>query len=289
MAPPAQPRARPERAVTVFPGPGGGCGEARSPRILRAVPRERLGELLLRSGVLTQAQLVAALRDHARTGVRLGQILVDHGMVEEATLYDALSKMTGLERFNLRTAILERTALGFVTAEWAAEHGVVPFKVDSAQRVLQAAVLDPTNLKPIDELAFRSGMRVKMLVASETELQRIVRHHFHGEPLDRDARNVRRPDGRRKTSDIEPESIILGMDVLRDEIQKQHFEGEPPSAPAATAIVDDPDRSALLVLKPIFDAQEEAARTLRAIFELCVSRGVIGREEYFERLSRAQD
>src|SRR5688572_17092503 len=119
--------------------------------------------------MLKQGQLIQALRDQARTGVRLGQILVDHGMVEEATLYDALAKITGLERFNLRTAILEKSALKLVTADWALEQGIVPYKVDVQHRTLHAAITDPTNLKPIDELTFKLGLKIKLFIASETE------------------------------------------------------------------------------------------------------------------------
>lgn len=270
---------------------------------LASVARERLGELLLRSGVLTQAQLVTALREQARTGVRLGQILVDHGMVEEATLFDALANTASLERFNLRTVILERSALNLVTAESAVTQGIAPFKVDVQQRTLHVAITDPTNLKAVDELAFRMGLKIRMFVASETEIQRVVRHHFHGEPLDRDPRNVNRPGGPQRANDIDESQILHGMDVLRDEVLKQQptpvprAQTPPPMAmamampapmpPRPAAI--DLERGVLSQLKPVFDAQEEAARVLRVIFELCVQRGIIGREEYMERLKRAPD
>jgi hypothetical protein len=245
-----------------------------------------LGELLLRSGVLTQAQLVSALREQARTGVRLGQILVDHGLVEEVTLYDALAKMTGLDRFNLRTVILERSSLNLVTGDWARENGMIPFKVDVQSRTLHLAVTDPTNLKPVDDLAFRLGLKTKLFVASETELERVVRHHFHGDPLDRDPRSARRPGGpQRATGDIEDSQIMRGMDVMRDEVLKQ----QKPSWEDPSLHGMDLERAVLAQLKPIFDAQEEAARALRAIFELCVARRIIRREEYLERLQRTPD
>jgi hypothetical protein len=248
------------------------------------VARERLGELLLRSGVLTQGQLVAALREQSRTGVRLGQILVDHGLVEEATLYDALAKMTNSDRFQLRTALLEKSALNLVNAEFANEHGLIPFRVDVHHKVLHIAMTDPTNLKPVDELSFRLGLKIKIHIASETEIQRIVRHHFFGDPLDRDPRNVNRPGApRRTTGDIDPSSILRGMDKLRDEILSQ---GKPSWEDSSS--VTEEDRGALMQLKPIFDTQEEAARALRAIFELCVARGLIRREEYLERLRKAE-
>jgi hypothetical protein len=229
---------------------------------------------------------VTALREQARTGVRLGQILVDHGLVEEVTLYDALAKMTSLDRFNLRTVILERSALNLVTGDWALDNGVVPFKVDTQARTIHIAVTDPTNLKPVDDLAFRLGLKTKTFVASETELERVVRHHFYGEPLDRDPRSARRPGGpQRETADIDESQIIRGMDSMRDEVlnTKTPPSGDPPLASG------DPELAALAQLKPIFDAQEEAARALRAIFELCVARGIIRREEYLDRLKRAPD
>jgi type IV pilus assembly protein PilB len=244
------------------------------------VARERLGEILLRSGVLTQGQLVSALREQARTGVRLGQILVDHGMVEEVTLYDALAKMTNLERFQLRTALLEKSALNLVTPELALENGLIPFRADQTTKTLHIAIVDPTNLKPVDELSFRLGFKTRLQIASETEIQRIVRHHFYGDPLDRDPRNVHRASGPRRTGDIDPSSILRGMDKLRDEILQQ-------SRPDADDVhKSEEDVAALARLKPIFETQEEAARALRAIFELCVSRGIIRREEYLERLKK---
>jgi hypothetical protein len=278
------------------------------------VARERLGELLLRLGVLTQAQLVSALREQARTGVRLGQILVDHGYVEEATLYDALARNTSLERFNLRTATLEKTAINLVTADWALEHGILPFKVDVQARTLYLALTDPTNLKPVDELSFRLGLKVKLVIASETELERIIRHHFHGQALDRDPRSARRPGQKQRTGDIDESVIMRGMDVMRDEVLKQsafddgsQFPGggmptnDIPQTPPTTGTIPPPapmpvngelsdeERAVLAQLKPIFDAQEEAARALRVIFELCVSRGIIGRDEYLERLKKTPD
>jgi type IV pilus assembly protein PilB len=230
---------------------------------------------------------VSALREQARTGVRLGQILVDHGLVEEVILYDALAKMTGLDRFNLRTVILERSALNIVNGDWAVDHGVVPFKVDVQARTLHVAVTDPTNLKPVDDLAFRLGLKIKLFVASETELERVVRHHFHGQALDRDPRSVRRPSApQRHTAEIDDSTIMRGMDSMRDEVLKsEKHVWDDPSTPG----IADEERALLSQLKPIFDAQEEGARALRAIFELCVARGIIRREEYLERLKRTPD
>lgn len=229
-----------------------------------------MGELLLRSGVLTAEQLDLGLREQARTGVRLGQILVDHALIEEVTLYDALAHMLKMDRFDLRTAILDKNAMNTVTSQYATEKGLIPFRIEAQNRAIHVAISDPTNYPLIDELTFKLGYRVKLHVASETEVQRIIRHHFHGDTLDRDPKNVNRPSGKRQTGDLDPETLEVQMDRQ-----------------PVVETLGDPEARALAELQPLLDTQDESARVLRGIFELCVARGIISRQEYLERLRRA--
>jgi hypothetical protein len=55
-----------------------------------SISREPLGQKLIRSGVLTEGQLMKALDANAQSGARVGQILVDNGWVTEQQLQSAL-------------------------------------------------------------------------------------------------------------------------------------------------------------------------------------------------------
>ncbi len=57
------------------------------------------------------------------------------------------------------------------------------------------------------------------------------------------------------------------------------------AGPGSPAAPDPALEAALLALRPAFDGQQDAVRSLHAIFELCVARGVITREEYLARLA----
>ncbi|MGB9893305.1 MAG: hypothetical protein ACPLRA_02750, partial [Candidatus Saccharicenans sp.] len=57
--------------------------KAYSEEFQKVVMGRRLGELLLRDGVIAQEQLAAALRKQKRTGETLGEILVAEGLVDE--------------------------------------------------------------------------------------------------------------------------------------------------------------------------------------------------------------
>lgn len=63
--------------------------------------RLRVGELLLRKGLITEEQLEEALREQARTGKRLGDILVEKGFIEreilEKVLREYRASLEGLE------------------------------------------------------------------------------------------------------------------------------------------------------------------------------------------------
>ncbi len=244
--------------------------------------RPRLGDILVRSGLLSNEQLEFALREQSRSGVRLGQILVDYGMIEESKLYDALARMTGMPRLSLLTIEIDRHAANMTDSESALRHGMLPVARDQRAKILVVAVTDPTDVLPLDEIAFRTGFRVRAVLGSETEVGRLIRHHFFGEPLKRDTGDLFTRPGHPTTGRIEIEDrmIIRGMESMRNELQ----------GTSSIDLIDQHDeREALAMLKPIFDAQQEAARTLKAIFDMCVARGIIDPGEYFERLRSIPD
>jgi hypothetical protein len=248
----------------------------------RDVTRPRLGDILVRSGLLTKEQLDFSLREQARSGVRLGQILVDHGMVEESKLFDALARMTGMPRLSLQTIEVDRVAANMVDSDWAQRHGMIPVARDLRAKTMVVAVADPTDVVPLDELAFKTGYRIRSVLGSETEVGRLIRHHFFNEPLKRDTGDLFFRPGHPTTGRIEiQDSLILhGMEEMRNEVQGTQTDD---------LIREQNEREALTGLKPVFDSQQEAATMLKAIFELCVARGIIQPEEYFSRLRDMPD
>ena len=78
-----------------------GTGSARLRPIRGEVTADRstwlpLGELLVERRLLSQRQLELALQEHARTGRRLGEVLVAFGFVSEQALATTLLEQVGL-------------------------------------------------------------------------------------------------------------------------------------------------------------------------------------------------
>ncbi len=206
----------------------------------------RLGDLLVRMGVLTQPELDHAISLQVRHRVPLGQILVDHGLASEDRVLDALAQVSRLPRLDLRTVHIDPAAHRWSTQEWTEQHMVVPIAVDRIQRTMTVVISDPTDVGPLDELAFRTGLKVVPLLGSDREVLHIHRHLFHGGELARDRRAVLRPGqvDPREAGAMDAPEVLHGMDALRDHLQRASG-APPPPAISAAAVLASPGYGAL--------------------------------------------
>jgi len=137
----------------------------------------RLGEVLIQSGIIDDAQLKAALDAQLIYGGHLGTCLVELGFVEVDLLAGVLSK-----QFSVAPADRERIlkidplVIGTLPAALVVKHQVIPF--DLKERVLHVAMVDPRNLLALDELSFASGYKVETWIAPEILVHRAMEHYY---------------------------------------------------------------------------------------------------------------
>lgn len=244
----------------------------------------RLGELLVQAGALTPEKLERALHEQAKTKQRLGRILVDHHLITESEMVDALARVTGLPRLDIATVEVEPTGMRSLIDSFTAEReGVVPLHSDPKRRALVVAVADPTNVVPLDDLAFRSSLRVEAVLGTGPEIEHLINHVFHNVALDREfTHRMRQHEHQRPVVEtVQP----LAEDLLiPDELAARPEPPLPfPTAPVEVAMDTEPSLSELF--GPMLMVQENLARELQAVFELLVEKGWMTREQYLERLS----
>lgn len=129
----------------------------------------RLGEILISKGALTQDGLRSGLDASRRNGGRLGTWLVRLGLVNEATLLEALSQQTGCpvaRALELATASPEVRALLPPTA--ARRYLVVAFNKQG--RTLDVAMATPNDLMIVEELGRLTSLVIRPHVATEAAL-----------------------------------------------------------------------------------------------------------------------
>ena len=143
------------------------------------------GDLVRKSGLLPPDRLAFALEEEKRTGFRLGQILVDHGFASETELFDAIADASGQRRLDMSTAQVDLEVALQIDPEWALDHRMMPLSVDEQEREVIVATTDPTQSALLADVAGRFGAMATPVVATESELGRLIRHAYFSEPLDR--------------------------------------------------------------------------------------------------------
>lgn len=131
--------------------------------------RDRLGELLLRAGVIDEAQLADSLEYQALHGGKIGQVLVRNLVVDEDVIARTLAEQKGLEFVSLSLYPIDREATSLVPSRLARRLGVIPigFRDDT----LLLAMSDPLDVEAIDDVSLRTGRQITPVVATATQIE----------------------------------------------------------------------------------------------------------------------
>ena len=129
----------------------------------------RLGELLIKKNLLTQAQLEEALQAQVIFGGTLGTILIEMGLITENVLAEILANLLNIPclKPNQLENIPEHV-INIISPELAEKHKVVPVSVNGKKLTL--AMESPHDLKSIDEISFRTGYIIQPILALEVRL-----------------------------------------------------------------------------------------------------------------------
>ena len=136
----------------------------------------RLGELLVRGGVVTREQLNEALEKEKKNGSNVIQELVRLGFTTEDRLTQFLASQFGIERVALEDAEISESVFSLIPAGLIQKHQIIPLKLFGS--TLTVAMADPTNLIVINELQFITGYGVRAVLASSSEIKKVLERRY---------------------------------------------------------------------------------------------------------------
>ncbi|MEM7540259.1 MAG: GspE/PulE family protein [Pseudomonadota bacterium] len=128
----------------------------------------RLGDLLVDNGVISNAQLEEALQAQKSSGRKLGRILVENGYVAEDELLNLLSAQLNVPVIDLLHYQFEPEVVQLIPEIQARRFRVLALK-DQGDSVL-VAMSDPTNIFAFDELQRILARPIEMAVCREADL-----------------------------------------------------------------------------------------------------------------------
>jgi hypothetical protein len=127
-----------------------------------------IGDLLLREGLITNAQLEMALAHQRQTEKPLLRILAESGALEETKRLNFFKRQFGIPLVSLAAHSIDPLLYTYIPASIARKHHLVPIKLDRDGLVV--AMEDPSDLVLLDNLKEIVGIRVKPVVAMSDEI-----------------------------------------------------------------------------------------------------------------------
>ena len=137
---------------------------------------DRLGEILLREGLVTREQLAQALAEQKNTKHRLGYVLVKLGLVQELEITKVLARQYRMPAVDLSRFEVDPKIIKLVPADMATKSVVLPLKREG--RTLTVAMADPTDLGLLEDLKFITRFDLFPVIAGEYTLRNLIEKHY---------------------------------------------------------------------------------------------------------------
>jgi len=141
-----------------------------------AAKAPRIGDLLLREGLVTQDQLNKALAEQRHNGTRVGYNLVKLGFVKETDLTRMLARQHKMPAVDLTKFQVDPRIAKLIPSELALKHNVLPLKRDG--RTLTVAMSDPATMSVLDDIKFITRLDIFPVIAGEFTLRNAIEKFY---------------------------------------------------------------------------------------------------------------
>ncbi len=138
--------------------------------------RERLGDILVRKGVVNRQQLDLAVEKQKQTGDYLGEILIHMGYADPSEVYRVLARQRGIPYIDLGNVDISTEVLATVPREFAEKYTLLPLAVEGA--TVKVAVADHLDVYAYDELAALTRLQPDLLLSSRSEIRKAIRENY---------------------------------------------------------------------------------------------------------------
>lgn len=143
----------------------------------------RIGDKLVESGYITNEQLERALSLQRGTGKRVGEILIEQGLISAETLTSVLTDLLNIASINLTPSIIDQSATSLIPENICKRYQVFPFKLENNK--LYVAMSDPQDRVAIQDLRRISGKEILAYICSIGEINQAIDNCYSNADLNK--------------------------------------------------------------------------------------------------------
>lgn len=133
---------------------------------------QRLGDILVDRGLVSEEQVQQSIDLQNQLGKRMGKILVEKNWISEKDMLQALAVQLGLPMVRLRAGLYDPDIVLLLDRSVAMRLRMLPlFRVNGR---LSIATADPQALPSFDEVEERTGCKVQPVLCSTEDIQKAI-------------------------------------------------------------------------------------------------------------------
>jgi len=137
---------------------------------------KRIGDILVDSGVITPLQLQDTLIKQKGTGKKLGEFLIEQGLVTERQILETLELQLGISHVYLGEQQLTQEIVQSISEDLIQRHKVFPYKIDEYN--IYVAMADPLDFMAIDDIILSTGKNVIPAIATLVDIEASIGRYF---------------------------------------------------------------------------------------------------------------
>lgn len=141
--------------------------------------RERLGDILINRGIISQKQLALALDEQKKRGLFLGETLVELGYVTQKKLNQVLCEHLNIDFVDIRITEPNDEVFNLLEESIMRKYTLIPFDYsDNNAGSIKVAMADPMNILAQDDINIVTGMQVEPYLANGRDIKSYLDKRF---------------------------------------------------------------------------------------------------------------
>ncbi|MCG2704003.1 MAG: Flp pilus assembly complex ATPase component TadA [Candidatus Omnitrophica bacterium] len=165
----------------------------------------KLGDILVKQGLVTEEQLGFALQEQEKSGGKLGEVLIKKEFVTEKDIAGALSKQLGVLHASLEKGLLRpnlhQGLEKLIPQDYARFKKILP--LSKHLNTMTVAMVDPLDLITIDDIMKMTGADVNVVVTTETDINIALNSFYHSKDM--------------KKKSIQEQFILMDTETTREQ------------------------------------------------------------------------
>lgn len=167
----------------------------------------RLGDCLVQKGMITEEQLEQALAKQKETGSKIGETIVDLGFVSEMDIIDVLADQMGIEYVDVRKIKVDEDAARLLKEDFLRKNVLLPIGYDElVPNVLRVAMSDPMDIIAIDDISIITNLQVEPVLSTKAQINMAIDKIFGA------TQAMQAAEQYRKEREKDKEKAALNMD-----------------------------------------------------------------------------